>query len=83
MNLITTRITATVTFHCDPGVRLDPDKLAEAIRDMPWEFGVEESRDTGVTVGGQHVLLDWNDLSPEFVEVLSQEPLSDERANGL
>ena len=72
VNRITTRVTALVTWEARPGVELDPQALAEAIKATPWNSGVDDTLDQGVEVGGQVVTLDNWDLVPEKVEVLSQ-----------
>jgi hypothetical protein len=78
MSKICVRMTATATFYADPGVLLDPEKLAEALENGFWEFPADDSLAKGMVVGGNYVMLDWDELHPKTVEVLWQDPTLDD-----
>jgi hypothetical protein len=83
-SLITSPITARVTWNCRPRPVLDAHELAKAIRDTSWTNGGDDPLDTGASIGGDLVVLEWDDLTRESLEILSKAPAqkADEGAGG-
>jgi hypothetical protein len=74
---ITTRIVATVKWDARPGVKLDPRVLGSAIKTIPWENSNGPSLDRGVELDGHHVILHFDFVSVDAVEIVDQELIDD------